>query len=413
MILTLEVVGEQAETLGSASRKVFDSIGGTIGRLPDNDWVFPDPYVSGRHALVRYLEGKFFIEDTSTNGVFVNSLDNRVPRAEAYPLKHGDLLFIDAYRIQVSIEKGAKNDPNDIDPFELLKEAGRGARRDNTVALQPGRKSDVTVSMDLGVEDPSVQWLDEDAEDFENAPTTSKKAKAAAAKAQSKPLPRPPAKSVPPPPAPRSTPGVERKDAGKNEDLMNELLTAAGLRGVQPTAELAHSLGEVLRVAVAGSMEALRARERMKDDMRLRGTSFKPQDNNPLKFSANVDDAFHNMFVKKHPAYLDPPEALDEALRDVRDHQAALAAATRVAFEALLAEFEPNRLQDEFDRQMKKGSILGVPAKLRYWDLYREKYGETAKDSQASFRKLLSEELAKAYEDHLARLQSLSRSRSK
>src|SRR5690606_16873241 len=105
MILTLEVMGEQATSLGAASRKVFDSIGGTIGRLPDNDWVFPDPYVSGRHALIRYLNGKFFIEDTSTNGVFVNSPDNRVSRNQAYQLKDGDLLYIDAYRIQVSIEQ--------------------------------------------------------------------------------------------------------------------------------------------------------------------------------------------------------------------------------------------------------------------------------------------------------------------
>ncbi len=409
MILTLEVVGEQAEALGSASRKVFDSIGGTIGRLPDNDWVFPDPYVSGRHALVRYLEGKFFIEDTSTNGVFVNSLENRVPRAQAYPLKHGDLLYIDAYRIQVSIQKNVKANAQDRDPFELLAAAGRGSRFDNTVAMQPQRKDDHTVGMNRDSDEPAVEWLDADDEDFENSPTTSKKAQPAA---PAKPLPPPPPVKSPPPP-PRSAAQSERKDAARADDLMRELLSAAGMSDVQPSSDLARTLGELLRVAIAGSMEALRARERMKDDMRLRGTSFKAQDNNPLKFSANVDDAFHNMFVKNHPAYLTPPDALDDALRDVRNHQAALAAATRVAFEALLSEFEPNRLQDEFDRQVKKGAILGVPAKLRYWDLYREKYGETIKDTQASFRKLLSDELAKAYEDHLARLQALSRARGK
>src|SRR5688572_724079 len=77
MILTLEVIGEQAQDLGASGRKIFNAIGGTIGRLPDNDWVFPDPYVSGRHALIRYLNGKYFIEDTSTNGVFVNTPDHR------------------------------------------------------------------------------------------------------------------------------------------------------------------------------------------------------------------------------------------------------------------------------------------------------------------------------------------------
>src|SRR5688572_15429558 len=107
MILTLEVIGDQAAELGADGRKVFHSIGGTIGRLPDNDWVFKDPYVSGRHALVRYLNGKFFVEDTSTNGVFVNSPQNRLSRTQPHQLKSGDRLYIDVYEIKVSIE----NDP--------------------------------------------------------------------------------------------------------------------------------------------------------------------------------------------------------------------------------------------------------------------------------------------------------------
>ena len=45
MTLTLEVTGPQAAALGEASRKVFDAAGGTIGRLPDNTWALPDPYV--------------------------------------------------------------------------------------------------------------------------------------------------------------------------------------------------------------------------------------------------------------------------------------------------------------------------------------------------------------------------------
>ena len=116
MILTLQVVGERAQDLGAASRKVFKGIGGTIGRLPDNDWVFPDPYVSGRHALIRYVNGTYFIEDTSTNGVFVNSLESRLAKGQAHALRDGDRLYIDAYEIEVLI----KEDParkSRHDPF--------------------------------------------------------------------------------------------------------------------------------------------------------------------------------------------------------------------------------------------------------------------------------------------------------
>ena len=142
---------------------------------------------------------------------------------------------------------------------------------------------------------------------------------------------------------------------------------------------------------------------RQGDELRMRGTTFKAADNNPLKFSANVDDAFHNLLVKHNPAYLQPVDAFEEAFDAVGDHQAAFLAAMRLAFESMLAQFDPQRLQEEFDRQMK-GGILGVPAKLRYWDLYRDKYGEFIKDSEAGFRTLFGDAFVRAYEEHCERL---------
>ena len=113
MTLTLEVTGPQATTLGAASRKVFDAAGGTIGRLADNTWSLPDPYVSSRHAVIRYRDGVYYIEDTSTNGVFVNSPDSRLSKTQAHQLKNGDVLFIDAYQIAVSIENEPVVDADD------------------------------------------------------------------------------------------------------------------------------------------------------------------------------------------------------------------------------------------------------------------------------------------------------------
>lgn len=395
MILTLEVMGEQAEVLGPARRKVFDSIGGTIGRLPDNDWVFPDPYVSGRHALIRYLNGKFFVEDTSTNGVFVNSPDNRIPRTQAYQLKDGDRLYIDTYCIQVRIEKPRRDAAQANDPLDLLKAHAFGGHVDKTVAMLD-REEDRTASLRAEPDESCTEWFEDEAEST-----------ATVAQVNERPVVRthaaPQAKPAPTRPAPHAQSG----------EPLQALLAAAGIEAVEPSVELAQTLGEVLRTSLEGIMEALRARERVKDDLRLPGTAFKPQHNNPLKFSANVEDAFHNLLVKRNPAYLSPPAAFDEALRDLRDHQAAVVAAMRVAFEAVLAQFDPARLQQEFDRQMKKGSILGVPAKLRYWDLYRDKYTEMTQNADASFRALFVEEFGRAYEDQLQRLQALARNRQK
>ena len=403
MILTLQVVGDRAQDMGGASRKVFKAIGGTLGRLPDNDWVFADPYVSGRHALIRYVNGKFFIEDTSTNGIYINSQENRLPRAQAHPLTHGDRLFIDTYEIEVSIAK----DPaarSRHDPFADPRTTHKSEKK-------PGASGeDHTANFVLDDVEEFDEFEDADAANATQWHQQSNKAKSEALEPQ--PLPsaqRPMTRPV------SLTAGTVKDAAAQsnsasakpgNPDLQT-LLAAAGIEGLDPTSETAQVLGEVLRTSVNGLMEVLRARERIKDELRMRGTTFKAANNNPLKFSANVDDAFHNLLVKRNPAYLPPADAFEDAYRDVRDHQTAVMLAMRLAFEAMLARFDPARLQEEFDRHLKKGSILGVPAKLRYWDLFRERYGDMSKDADASFRKLFGDEFAKAYEEQLARLKAV------
>src|SRR5215468_715548 len=77
MLLRLRIVSDHRRLLGERSSIVFTVEGGTIGRSADNDWVLPDPlrYVSAHHARVRYRGGSFYLEDVSTNGVFVNDAD--------------------------------------------------------------------------------------------------------------------------------------------------------------------------------------------------------------------------------------------------------------------------------------------------------------------------------------------------
>lgn len=422
MILTLEVTGEQAQSLG-VTRKVFKAIGGTIGRLPDNDWVFADPYVSGRHALIRYVNGKYFIEDTSTNGVFINSPENRVGRSQAQQLNDGDLLFIDAYKIRVSI----KNDPEKkgaFDPFAPLDPKATNLMR----KPQPVEAEEEDLTANLVPADADDE--EEEPEDADRSSTEwygmgdSQSDRAKVSSPVTSIMPPPPPvralRSVPTPErvvaraaqsAPATRPAASpipiaraRTDAeSATATQLQALLDAAGIEGLEPTPEAALVLGEVLRTAVGGVMEVLRARERMKDELRLRGTTFKAAHNNPLKFSANTDDAFHNLLVKRNAAYLEPADAFEDAFDDLREHQNAIMSAMRLAFEAMLAQFDPERLQEDFDRQIRKGSILGVPAKLRYWDLYRDKYAALTRDADASFRTLFCDEFAKAYEEQLAR----------
>jgi type VI secretion system FHA domain protein len=207
--------------------------------------------------------------------------------------------------------------------------------------------------------------------------------------------------------APRETPApapVPRSDAA--DPGLVAVLQGAGLESAPVTAEFARSFGEIFRVVVAGVMDVLRARQQIKDEFRMRLTQFRAADNNPLKFSANVDDALHNLLVKRNAAYLEPVEAFEDAFDDLRDHQIAMLAGMRVAFESMLAHFNPDQLQEHFDRQLKRSALTSMTARLRYWELYRDRFEEMSKDTESTFRRLFGEEFAKAYEEQLKRLKA-------
>jgi type VI secretion system FHA domain protein len=184
------------------------------------------------------------------------------------------------------------------------------------------------------------------------------------------------------------------------------VLEGAGLDPARITPEIAREFGQILRVVVSGVMDVMRSRQQIKDEFRMQGTRVRRIDNNPLKFSANVDDALHNLLLKRNPAYMSPVDAFEDAFADLRNHQIAMLAGMRTAFESMLAEFDPDRLQQEFDRQLAKGL---VPAKLRYWDSYRERQQQIVKDPEAAFRRLFGDEFARSYEEQLKALKARER----
>jgi type VI secretion system FHA domain protein len=106
MALRLEVISSQRQQLGGHSSIVLGVAGGSIGRGLDNDWALPDPqrYLSGRHARVHFRQGSWQLEDCSTNGVFINNATTALGRRSFHTLKHGDTLRMGDYRLRVTID---------------------------------------------------------------------------------------------------------------------------------------------------------------------------------------------------------------------------------------------------------------------------------------------------------------------
>jgi|HigsolmetaAR201D_1030396.scaffolds.fasta_scaffold01089_20 type VI secretion system protein len=451
MALKLRVISDHYKTLGPNSTRLFGVTGGRIGRAADNDWVLPDRdrYVSSHHCKVHFRAGQWILEDTSTNGVFVNGSDTPVSIEGPYKLQDGDRLRMGDYEIIVSID-----DRNDFPPDASgqLPVPPLSARAKSAPAANPalgddlGEEIDITdLLSDSAIHPPSNTF------DWDAAPAAVEPAQAKPAAKKSAPIPTltpaaAPTAAKPARGAFASLLDSPLDDANGNDDwqmqtrpydrkTMQALTNAATLSRIEPErpkrtgdtvadtgveafcrgagidpsalpldaqAALLTLAGQVVREMVLGLMEALKARSDMKSRLRLSQTTIQPAENNPLKFSASVDEAVLKMFDPHSSRYLGPIEAIREAFTDLRTHQSALVNAVKAAADELMSRIEPGELQERFDRNLKRGAILGAANKMKYWDLYAEFYQVLNQRNEQGLPTVFAEEFARTYAERVS-----------
>lgn len=399
MLLALSIISSQAAALGATAYKVFDERGGTIGRVAGNDWILPnDSFVSSRHANVRWAAGAFYLEDTSSNGTFLNAPDKAVSRAAPARLQDGDRLFIGDFEIIVQLIDAAPATPpgvglGTVDPLAAL---GAGLSQPRVAPPPPAM---VVPSPPPAAAAPGGGHIPDNWE-----PTGfNRTAAAQAAPSTPQPAQTPQAPAAAPPPA------VSAQPAGAAGTA--DLLMALGLDPARVDPAIQQQLGAVLRIAVQGLMDVLKSRAEVKNNFRLPITVIKPVENNPLKFSMNAEDALFNLFVKRNPGYLGPVEAFEEGFQDASFHQAAVLAGVRSAFNAMLAKFHPTHLEEIYERKARRTALLGLGGRGKFWELYCERFEEIDRDREAHFQLLFGEEFARAYNEHLQKLAADARLR--
>jgi type VI secretion system FHA domain protein len=439
MNLVLEVVGQNAQSLASERRKVFGVGGGSIGRAPECDWVLASPYISRHHATVCCINGTFYIESTGDNGVAVNTPQAVLPQLERRALKSGDRLFIDEYEISVGIAGGESaldvqsNDtpepaaealPTASDELDPLKKLT--ARGSQPTAPRQEAAWNHTPSLADHFTPPAVPArplpIAEDWNETDFTPATKSNAAVTVTPniPQTPPVPQPvfapPAQqtAAPPPvqhslipPAPQrrgSTPSPPHETPDAAAFDLQSLLRNSGVDPASVSPEMAAALGRIFRSLVQGLIEVLRARAEFRNQFRLPVTRVRSTENNPLKFAINAEDALGSLLGRRNPGYMPATEAFEDAFNDVRFHQVAMIAGMRAGFASVMNRFDPQKLQERFDRQLKSGGFLAVAGKLRYWDLYTDLFDEMAGDQDVAFQQLFGEEFATAYEKQLEAL---------
>ena len=210
---------------------------------------------------------------------------------------------------------------------------------------------------------------------------------------------------------------AQKSAAGSNSNGVDtEFIYALGFGDKQlgdaEITQINRLAGEVMREMVSGMMQVLGSRSAIKNEFRMNVTTIQPVENNPLKFSANVDDALENMFLKQGNAFKQPIDAVREGFDGVAEHQVAILAGIREAFKAVIERFDPITLEERFAKQ-NKGGILPGSQKAKNWESYVDYYDELAGDIDKSFQYLFGDGFVRAYEDQLQKLAVSKKSRVK
>ncbi|WP_027328450.1 type VI secretion system-associated FHA domain protein TagH [Marinimicrobium agarilyticum] len=212
-------------------------------------------------------------------------------------------------------------------------------------------------------------------------------------------IPRPgaqTAKTAPPP----------RESASDSDALFSAMGIDVQRLSDEERAELLPLIGKMMREVVDGMMQVLRSRASIKNEFRMNVTTIQPVENNPLKFSADVDEALDNIFLRRSQAYKEPLSAVREGFQEIAEHQLAMIAGMRSAFEQMLRDFDHERLESRFDQQGKRSAVAMV-RRARYWEQYQDYYRELSDNIERSFQQIFGDEFVQAYQDQLRRLSSL------
>lgn len=371
MALVLTIVRHPEGSVVSEIRKVFGAEGGTLGRSSESTWQLPDPnrLVSASHAGIRVLGDSYFLVDTSTNGVYVNEGKRPLGAGNQVKLSQGDRIFMGEYELVVEYVPGAppQASPRLAPVTTLASNAMQTPAQ--TAGFMPPVGSGVAHATASGIDRPATPAA-------RYAPAT-----------------------IMAPERVAEIPALQPSTA-----FGDELMRLLGIDPVTVPAEararFAPLVAEWIRETTHGLLKALGARNAIKNEFRINLTSIQAMDNNPLKFSPNLEEALRNMFAMRSNAYMPGPLAVRKSFHDIAMHELAMITGMRAAFEHMMSRFSPATLQDRFDKVGGKSGLL-QSRKAHYWECYETHFREMTDNMDDAFQDLFGEEFAEVYEQYI------------
>jgi len=417
MALRLRVISDHRHRMGDKSTFVFGVSGGSIGRSAENDWVLPDDmrYVSGRHARIVFHKGRYMLQDTSSNGTFVNDGDKPLGGQNPHTLQSGDVLRIGEYHVQVQIDSATDFSLDDSALYATQSTGSTSSRRrapagdlgaslrlENLLEASNDTSSDqlkpvnafgqavsartraLHHTQDTPKEPATAPELDVDSAAV--ARRIARLAKAATKQQQALQQSAPPA-APPPAPAPASashdnTPGLQAfcRGAGIGAETLP----------VDSHARMLHLAGQLLRESLLGLKENSRGEQAQRNQLRVTYQK-EPGDFLPSLERHSVDELIQELLKAHDSRRFDAVNWLRESFASARRHDVAMVAAMHAAFVDFIGRLDPRDLATRFERSARRKTMGN-------WELYGEFYRSLCEMPPGTLPHIFVETFAQQYD---------------
>jgi type VI secretion system protein len=420
MALRLRVISDHRHRMGDKSTFVFGVSGGSIGRSAENDWVLPDDmrYVSGRHARIIFHKGRYLLQDTSSNGTYVNDIERPLGNQNPHELKSGDILRFGEYHVQVQIDSAtdfslddsalySKNagststrrrlPPSDLGAslrLENLLEASNDISSDELKPVNAfgqavsSRTRALHQTQDVPKESSTAPELDVDSEAVARriarlAKAATKQQQALQQSAASSPAPAAP---TPSPPSYETSPGLQAfcRGAGIGAETLP----------LDAHARMLHLAGQLLRESLVGLKESNRSQQDQRNGMHVTWQR-EPADLLPSLERHSVEELIQELLKAHDSRRFDAVQWLRQSFAAGRQHGDAMNRAMFAAFLDFIGRLDPRDLATRFERSARRKTMGN-------WELYGEFYRSLCETPPGTLPHIFVETFAQSY-DQVAR----------
>lgn len=390
----------------------------SFGRSEQCDWHLPDPekIISSSHGYVEQQSDGYYVVDTSTNGLFVNHSVTALGKNQKHKLKHEDVIVVGDFQIQFKIGEtnaAINESPKPVAP--ITAEPNNSSNQAVGAPTNTHTQNPLDDFMAMPNAIPASQAVppttsSQIPEDWDmqfglgkqpEMPTPVAQPEQVEASVNPNPVISPAIKPSSVPVAATSSQSTPGTLSDCNKAFLSGLGVSDDLKSQLNNPQIWQEMGQSFQLLLLGLVDSLRHRAAVKSQLRLNHTMFQAQQNNPLKFSATIEDVMQNLYARKSASFLTSEQSIKEAFKDTKDHDGALMAATTGAILGMLESLSPNALKHQTEQQASMSKFVPGQIDAKCWKSYTQLYNQIKSDVEQKGAVAFSDDFIQSYDQFI------------